>query len=163
MNVLISADTPFASMLPALNVIAAARCGQSFDRYEFEDTVLRGGGFAWDIGGAAAQISAQIDDILADKAISDAAELAELTANPPVPAMIMPAQMRIVLALHGVSAASVEAVIGTLSDPTKTIASIRWEYATTFSRHDPVLKQLGAALGFSPDQIDDLFREAVTY
>jgi phage terminase large subunit-like protein len=39
-------------------------------------------------------------------------------------------------------------------------AQIEWEYALTFERDNPLIAQVGGALGLSEEQIDDLFRAA---
>lgn len=39
-------------------------------------------------------------------------------------------------------------------------AQIEWEYAVTFERSNPLIAQVGGALGLTEEQIDDLFRAA---
>lgn len=66
-----------------------------------------------------------------------------------------PAQMR--LALHRLGILTqVQAIAD--SDPE---ASIVWEYATTIERTSPLIDALGGPNGFTPEQIDDIFRTAM--
>ena len=66
-----------------------------------------------------------------------------------------PAQMR--LALHRLGLLTqVQAIAD--SDPE---ASIVWEYATTIERTSPLIDALGGPNGFTPEQIDDIFRTAM--
>jgi hypothetical protein len=66
-----------------------------------------------------------------------------------------PAQMR--LALHRAELlATVQSIAE--SDPE---ASIVWEYATQIVRTSPLIDALGGPNGFTPEQIDDLFRAAM--
>jgi hypothetical protein len=72
-----------APLLPTLAALVAARGGPAdCDRYELEDTVLRAGGYAWDIGAEAAPLHAQIARLLADKAAADEAARLAAEANP---------------------------------------------------------------------------------
>lgn len=65
------------------------------------------------------------------------------------------AQMR--LALHRLGILTqVQAIAD--SDPE---ASIVWEYATTIERTSPLIDALGGPNGFTPEQIDDIFRTAM--
>lgn len=62
------------------------------------------------------------------------------------------------LALHAAGLLSnVAVVIDALSEPTKTQANIEWEYSNTLIRSNSFVQTLGAALGLSSTQIDDLF------
>ena len=71
---------------PALDAIAIARCRQTGARYELEDTVLRGIGWAEDIGAEAAPLHAEIARLTAEKRVADeaaeAARIADELANP---------------------------------------------------------------------------------
>jgi hypothetical protein len=65
-----------------------------------------------------------------------------------------PAQMR--LTLHRMSLlAQVQAIAD--ADPE---ASIVWEYATVIERNSPLVTALGGDNGFTPEQIDNIFRAA---
>ena len=70
----------------SLQGIVTARGGPAnCDRYELEDSVLRAGGFAWDIGAEASPLHAEIARLTAEKAADDAAERAHIAALPPQP------------------------------------------------------------------------------
>lgn len=66
-----------------------------------------------------------------------------------------PAQMRLTL-LAGGQLATVQAIADG-----DAAASILWEYATQFKRTSPLIDALGGPNGFTPEQIDDLFRAAM--
>lgn len=87
--------------------------------------------------------------------------------NPPAPPPVLPTltsrQLRLGLVANGISLPSVEAAIDAIEDPTdREVARIEWEYATTFERSHPLIEQVGAALGLTPEQIDDMWTEAAT-
>jgi hypothetical protein len=81
---------------------------------------------------------------------------------PPEPLRPLTArQLRLGLVLNGISLPSVEAAIDAIEDPTdREVARIEWEYATTFERSHPLVNQIGAALGLTPEQIDAMWAEA---
>jgi len=84
----------------------------------------------------------------------------------PPPAPLRPLtsrQLRLGLVTNGISLSSVEAAIDAIEDPTdREVALIEWEYATTFERSHPLVNQIGAALGLTPEQIDAMWTEAAT-
>jgi len=84
--------------------------------------------------------------------------------NPPPPMPVLTArQLRLGLVLNGISLSSVEAAIDAIEDETdREVARIEWEYATTFERSHPLVNQIGAALGLTPEQIDAMWAEAAT-
>jgi hypothetical protein len=84
--------------------------------------------------------------------------------NPPPPMPVLTSrQLRLGLVLHGISLSSVEAAIDAIEDTTdREVARIEWEYATTFERSHPLVNQIGAALGLTPEQIDAMWTEAAT-
>lgn len=82
-----------------------------------------------------------------DPAEALAAERAAMVATP--------AQMRLTLHRMGLLA-TVQAIAD--ADPE---ASIVWEYALTIQRTSPLIDALGGPEGFTPEQIDDLFRAAM--
>lgn len=79
MNHTVTAQSHLAPLLPSLQCLVAARNGPAnCDRFELEDTVLRAGGFAWDIGSeAAAPLHAEIARLTEEKEAADAAAAAE--------------------------------------------------------------------------------------
>lgn len=76
---------------------------------------------------------------------------------PPEPiADVTPRQMRTALAIYGVLTA-VEAALDSLSEPTKTLAKIEWDYSIAFQRNRPLVAQVGQMLGWSDAQLDALW------
>ena len=71
---------------------------------------------------------------------------------PVVPTSITPRQCRLILLQQGLLA-SVEAMIAQQDEATR----ITWEFASEFKRDDPLLNQLGVALGLTQQQIDEFF------
>lgn len=70
---------------------------------------------------------------------------------------VSPYQARVVLHSAGLLP-NIDALMASGSIPEE--AKIAWEYATTFRRQSPFIISLGAALGLSDGQIDDLFLAA---
>ena len=66
-----------------------------------------------------------------------------------------PAQMRLTLHRMGLLA-QVQAIADA-----DTEASIIWEYATNIERNSLLIDALGGENGFTPEQIDDIFRAAM--
>lgn len=82
--------------------------------------------------------------------------------EPPTPEQIRaampqlsPVQFRFLLLSIGFSGDDVNAAIAAIPDPVaQEKASIYWEYATYFERLNPLIDQIGALLGLTPEQID---------
>jgi len=70
---------------------------------------------------------------------------------------VTPRQIRQALILSGISIETIEATLASLPDPTKSLATIEWEYSTLFIRNNNFVKQLGPMLGFTNDQLDQLW------
>lgn len=70
-----------------------------------------------------------------------------------------PFQGRMAL-INGGLMSQVEAIIADPSTPEET--KVAWEYAIQWRRASPLIENLGAALGLTAEQIDDLFKEAQT-
>lgn len=82
-------------------------------------------------------------------------------APEPVPTSCTRRQGRLALLSHG-HLDDVEAAIEAIEDPTEQRAA-RIEYeADTWERSNPVVQQMWQQLGGTPEQLDDLFRLAVT-
>ena len=75
-----------------------------------------------------------------------------------VPRTISPRQARLVLLDMGILD-KVDLLINSLPEYEKNKAKISWEFATAFERTDPFVETLGAGLGFTSDQLDELFIE----
>ena len=96
------------------------------------------------------------------------------TLPPPLPPQISDRQFFHVLALNGSITqkealaavktgyipATLMALVNALPDDQRFNAEMLLSGATVFERTHPLTNSLGAAMGYSPDQIDDLFRAA---
>jgi len=77
-----------------------------------------------------------------------------------VPEFVRSAQLRQWLVDHDMYS-SVETILSSIPDPkAKAKAQQRWEYEINYRRDDPLVNQLGAALGMDSSDIDQAFREA---
>ncbi|WP_150526822.1 hypothetical protein [Roseibium sediminis] len=71
-------------------------------------------------------------------------------------------QFRIALLLNGTPASAVETIISQIPDPTqRAVAEVEWEYATSFTRGHELVVTLSTALGFTPEQVDELWEGAL--
>ena len=77
-----------------------------------------------------------------------------------VPQTVSQRQLRTQLALNGFNLNSVQTAIDSLSEPSKTIAQIAWDYALTFVRTDSLLISLAGILGISEIELDTIFINA---
>ncbi|MEY2654794.1 MAG: hypothetical protein RLZZ524_1822 [Pseudomonadota bacterium] len=73
-----------------------------------------------------------------------------------VPKSVTMRQARLALLGAGLLA-SVETALDALSEPAKSAARIEWDYSNELLRANPLVATLGAALGLSSGQIDNLF------
>lgn len=93
-----------------------------------------------------------------------AAKLA-VYAKPPPPkiiAAVTPRQMRSALLLMGITESMILTAINSLPSPNKDLALIAWEYSTAFERNNSLTALVAADLGWSSDQLDQLWYFAVT-
>lgn len=80
----------------------------------------------------------------------------------PVPEAVTATQARLWLFRnYGLSSDDVRNVIAAMPDPGESL--IRWEYSPYIERSHPLVEAIGQTLGLSATQLDDAFREAVTY
>lgn len=90
-------------------------------------------------------------------------EEVRLHLNPPfvdsVPQTVTMRQARLAL-LADSKLSQVDAVIDSLPEPQKSAARIEWDYSSEVQRDRPFVKQIGAALGYTDEQLDQLFIEA---
>jgi len=91
------------------------------------------------------------------------------TPPAPVPQEVGPAQLRVALIMGGVAStetgldALVTPIIDSIADPTeREIARVLWARATSFKRSYPLIEATRLTLGWTHDQVDDLFRLAAT-
>lgn len=78
-----------------------------------------------------------------------------------VPSEVSMMQARLALLQTGLLD-QVDAQIAAMTDPPRIASKIRWEFATAVRRDDPLVAELGAALGLSQAQLDALFIQAAT-
>ena len=87
--------------------------------------------------------------------------------NPPplsplqIPQEITMRQARLVLLENGLLA-NVQTAIGSLPEPSKTKAQIEWDYSNALQRDNSFVAVLGAALGLTDEDVDNLFIEGAT-
>ena len=79
--------------------------------------------------------------------------------TPSVPQEVTMRQARLAL-LENNLLANVQPAINSLPEPDKTKAQIEWEYSNALQRSNPFVAVLGAALGLSSQDLDDLFIQA---
>ena len=77
----------------------------------------------------------------------------------PVPQQVSMRQARLALLGAGLLATA-QAAIDALPGSAGEAARIEWEYAGSVSRNSPLINSIGAGLGLTASQIDDLFRVA---
>lgn len=70
---------------------------------------------------------------------------------------VTPRQFRQALVLSGVDIAVIESAIDQLSEPTRSLAKIEWEYSTAFLRSNALVNQMGPSLGFDSEALDNLW------
>lgn len=88
---------------------------------------------------------------------------AEATAAlpPPVPAVVAMRQARLALLQVGLLT-QVNTAVANMPGAQGDAARIEWEFSSTVERNRPLVQALGAALGLTDAQLDDLFRLAAT-
>lgn len=75
----------------------------------------------------------------------------------PVPTEVPLWAFRAALAMAGLKT-SAEALIAALPEPNKTVATQQYEYGNFIERQHPLINGLGAQLGLTSAQIDEIFR-----
>lgn len=76
-----------------------------------------------------------------------------------VPEQVDMAQARLALLARGLLD-RVGAEIEAMEEPNRSAAKIEWEFRVTIRRDNPLVLALGALLGLSADNLDDLFIDA---
>lgn len=79
----------------------------------------------------------------------------------PVPAVVTMRQARLALLQFGLLA-QVNTAVANMPGTQGDAARIEWEFSSTVERNRPLVQALGAALGMTDAQLDDLFRLAAT-
>jgi len=99
--------------------------------------------------------------ILTDEGIAAQAARVVAERKARVPAEVTMRQARLALLQANLLAIVATAIAG-LPSPQKEAATIEWEYSQTVARNRPFVLMLGAALGLSEEDLDDLFILAAT-
>jgi hypothetical protein len=167
----ITPTSHLAPLIPACAAIAQARgYTGTADRYELEDTVLRGGGFAWDIGSEAAPLHAEIARLTSEKAAADAAaraqaELDRIAAEAAyVPRAISNADLRRGLVAAGINPQLITDYLNQMPEgQAKWTALADWEYSNYVERAHPMLDQLAPNFNLVPADIDAIFKSKPEY
>ncbi len=73
---------------------------------------------------------------------------------------VTPRQIRQALVLYGISLTDIDNALNGLPEPTKSLAKIEWEYSISFQRNRDLVNQVGALLGWTSQQLDDLWKYA---
>lgn len=81
---------------------------------------------------------------------------------PPQPQIpdVTPRQMRQALIMSGISLSQIEAAIDSFPEPTKSLARVEWEYSMSFQRNRPLVHQVQQILGWTDEQVDELWKVA---
>jgi len=75
---------------------------------------------------------------------------------PVVPEQVTMRQARLALLGSGILT-NVDIAINALPSPSKEAARIEWDYSSTVERHRGLVQSLGAAMGLTEAQLDNLF------
>jgi len=74
---------------------------------------------------------------------------------------LTPRQFRDALIDHDIMPEQVTAAIGQIADVKDRAKALNaWEYPTQFDRTEPLIEQIGAMFDLTPDDIDDMWRQA---
>lgn len=121
---------------------------------------------AWDeaaLSSNAAPLAGAIEILVAPQDARQVWQFPGWSEVPPtIPTSITRRQARLAL-LHTGKLAAVESAIATIADPVQQMAAqIEYENAT-WERGNPWIEQLGAQIGLTPADIDQLFITAATF
>lgn len=70
-------------------------------------------------------------------------------------------QLRMQLVLSGVNLEMISAGIDQLPEPDQSLARVQWEYATVFERNNHSMIEMAEQLGFTDEQLNQIFIEGV--
>ena len=71
-------------------------------------------------------------------------------------------QIRLALFQNSVTEEMIDATIAAMDEPQKSITTINWKHAISFERQNEFVELVGAAMGMTPTEIDDLWELAKT-
>lgn len=94
-----------------------------------------------------------------NKSILDSIVLAhdpEVVVAPLIPD-VTPRQIRQALFIRGITEQMIDEALMTLSEPDKTLATIEWKHSTSFQRNHPLVSTVGIILGWTEEQLNDLW------
>jgi hypothetical protein len=167
----------YSDLIPSLRTLVANKgLPAAIDRFEMEDSVLRGGGMALsvelpeheDIRAEFYSIQAQIAAIDAQRKADAEAEAARIAAlPPPVPFQVTARQLFPVLRrVHSITPEMIEAAIGNPAvipeADDRADALIEFRRAYIIERTNPLIALLAGVFALTETQIDDAFRAAAT-
>lgn len=90
---------------------------------------------------------------------ADAVRVGWEIVSAPTPQSVPLWAFRAVLTVQGITP-QVDGLIAALPEPQKTVAQVQWEFGNFIDRDHPLIVAMGAEIGLTPDQIDDVFRQA---
>jgi hypothetical protein len=81
--------------------------------------------------------------------------------DPPTPPIdyqpLLPVDFKLGMMRLNITPDMVDAVIGALPEPDRTIANIYWTSADRFKRDNPLIDQIAAAFGRTPEEVDTVW------
>lgn len=149
MNNVITSLNRLSPLVASVETIVQSFGGELSSRYELEDTVLRAGGYAWDIGADAAPLHAQIAAITQAEAEAEAERIANL--SPPAPDRWRVSKDTIIGRIPSASLAAVMGALGSQS-PAEQFVFLN---SAWFWSDNAQLRGLCAALGLDADALLD--------
>lgn len=88
-------------------------------------------------------------------------EREEVSAPEDIPD-VTPRQIRQALILSGITLQQIDDALATLPEPTKSLAMVEWEHSISFQRSRPLVASVGQMLGWTSEQLDNLWLYAGT-
>ncbi len=76
---------------------------------------------------------------------------------------VTPRQIRQALIMSGVSLDAISTALNSLPEPTRSLAKAEWEYSIAVKRNRPLVDNVGAMLGWTEEQVDNLWLFASTF
>lgn len=67
---------------------------------------------------------------------------------------LTPRQLRLALLTYGVDLTMITTAINSMPEPSRSYASISWDYAISFERRSPMISGVAAILGLTSEEID---------
>lgn len=112
------------------------------------------------LGGGGRVLEAPAGTLVEPRWLYDEADGTFSPAPVPVPE-ITKRQLRLWLVRNGIALATVEAAIDAMPEPARTEAQIEWNDASVYSFSNPLVIQIGAAIGLTdPEMLKQAFRDA---